>query len=49
MHWSAVSSVKKLKVKILSAVPTKYLEDNDKAWFHGLIFRINGTYEKVII
>jgi hypothetical protein len=36
-----MSSVKKLKVKILTAVPTKYLEDDDKAY--GLIFRINGT------
>jgi hypothetical protein len=49
IHWSAMSGVKKLKCKILSAVPTEYLKDNDKAWFHSLIFRINGTYEKVII
>lgn len=48
MHWSAVSGVK-LQGKILSDVPTEYLEDNGKAWFHGLIFRINGTFEKVII
>lgn len=44
-----MSGVKKLHGKILSDVPTEYLEDNSKAWFLGLIFRINGTYEKVII
>lgn len=49
MHWSEIRNSKKLNVKILSTVPTRHWEDNDETLFHGFIFRINGTYEKVII